>query len=83
MNESVRWSELENVVRAAVGAELAAVDYRETYRDENKDGKDRKRVLLSVELQSHERTLSGEQADDLIQKVIGACKKTLGADLLS
>lgn len=83
MNESVRWSELENVVRAAVGAELAAVDYRETYRDENKDGRDRKRVLLSVELQSHERTLSGEQADDLIQKVIGACKKTLGADLLS
>lgn len=81
--ESVRWSEMENVVRAAVGAELAAVTYRETYRDEKKDGKNRKRVLMTVELQRHDATLSGEQADELVGKVIGACSEKLSAELLS
>ena len=81
--ESVRWSDMEHVVRAAVGSELAGVTYRETYRDAKKDGKDRKRVLMSVELQSHEATLSGQQADDLVGQVIGACRDKLSAELLS
>ncbi len=81
--ESVRWNEMENVVRAAVGEDLANLSYKETYRDEKKDGKDRKRVLMSVELQRHDATLSGDQADELIQKVIGACKSNLNAELLS
>lgn len=81
--ESVRWSELESVVRAAVGESLADVAYRETYRDAERDGKDRKRVLLSVELQKDDATLSGDEADALIQAVIGACKEKLSAELLS
>ncbi len=83
VSESVRWSDMEHVVRAAVGSELAAVTYRETYRDAKKDGKDRKRVLMSVELQSHKATLSGQQADDLVGQVIGACRDQLSAELLS
>ncbi len=83
VDESVRWSDMEHVVRAAVGSELAGVTYRETYRDANKDGKDRKRVLMTVELQSHEATLSGQQADDLVGQVIGACRDQLSAELLS
>ena len=81
--EQVRWSEMENVVRAAVGSELADVSYLETYRDETKDGKDRKRILMSVRLQRHDSTLSGAQADELIGKVIGACQEQLDAQLLS
>ncbi len=81
--ESIRWSEMENVVRAAIGSELADLSYLETYRDEKRDGKDRKRILLSVELQRHDSTLSGDQADQLIGKVIGACKEKLNAELLS
>ena len=80
--EKTRWVELENVVRAAIGEELVDLSYRETYRDEKRDGKDRKRVLLSVELQRQDSTLSGQQADDLIQQVIGACKEKLNADLV-
>ncbi|MGB7344437.1 MAG: phenylalanine--tRNA ligase subunit beta [Pirellulaceae bacterium] len=83
MAESIRWSEMENVVRAAVGEELADLVYRETYRDEKKDGKDRKRVLISLELQRHDSTLSGDQADALIQSVISAFEKKLSAQLLS
>ncbi len=57
-------------------SELASVTYRETYRDEKKDGKNRKRVLMTVELQRHDATLSGEQADELVSKVIGHAAKS-------
>ncbi len=57
--------------------------YRETHRDEKKDGKNRKRVLMTVELQRHDSALSGEQADELVGKVIGECSKNLSAELLS
>ena len=81
--ESVRWNEMEDVVRAAVGTELAGVRYQETYRDEKKDGKDRKRVLMTVQLQRDDATLSGDQADELIGQVIAACQEKLAAELLS
>jgi phenylalanyl-tRNA synthetase beta chain len=82
MAESVRWSELENVVRSAVGEQLHSIAYRETYRDVDKDGKDRKRILLSMQLQRFDATLSGEEADALVQSVIGNCRDKLGAELL-
>lgn len=81
--ESVRWSELERVVRSAVGADLAAISYRETYRDPDKDGAATKRVLLSVELQRHDATLSGSQADQLIHQIVSACHQQLAAELLA
>ncbi len=81
--ESVAWSEMERAVRAAVGSELAGVTYRETYRDPEKDGQDRKRVLMTVELQRSDATLSGQQADDLIGSVIRSCQQELAAELLS
>lgn len=83
VSESVRWNELQNVVRQAVGDDLAGVTYRETYRDTNKDGEDKKRILLSVELQSHSETLSGDQADKLVGRAIKQCSDQLGALLLS
>lgn len=80
--ESTRWGELEEVVRSAVTHSLADVRYRETYRDAGRDGEDRKRVLLTVELQSQTETLSGDQADSLIGSVIEACGKKLDAKLV-
>ncbi|MEM9645423.1 MAG: phenylalanine--tRNA ligase subunit beta, partial [Planctomycetota bacterium] len=80
--ESVRWGELETVVRAAVDENLTDVRYQETYRDAQRDGADTKRVLLSLELQSQTETLSGSQADVLVQKVIAACNQQLDAKLL-
>ncbi|MEL6107975.1 MAG: phenylalanine--tRNA ligase subunit beta [Planctomycetota bacterium] len=80
--EAVRWNDLENVVRSAVGDQLKAVTYRETYRDPAKDGKDTKRILLTVQLQRDDGTLSGEEADSLVDSVIGDCQAKLGAKLL-
>ena len=83
VKENVAWREMERVVRSAIGESLASVSYRETYRDAEKDGKDHKRVLMSVELQRHDSTLSGDQADTLVGQLIEACKKELAAELLS
>ena len=80
--EAVRWNDLENVVRSAVGDQLKAVTYRETYRDPEKDGKETKRILLSVQLQRDDRTLSGDEADALVESVVGDCRSKLGAELL-
>lgn len=82
MAEAVRWNELEGIVRAAVGSQLKSVTYRETYRDPERDGKDTKRILLSLQLQKDDATLSGEEADALVQSVIGDCRSKLGAELL-
>ncbi len=82
MKETVRWNDLENVVRSAVGQPLKSVRYRETYRDAAKDGKDRKRVLLTVQLQRDDATLSGDEADAMVGRVIDHCKKELDAELL-
>jgi phenylalanyl-tRNA synthetase beta chain len=81
--ESVQWRDLERVVRSAVGTDLTELTYRETYRDPNKDGRDRKRVLMTVELQRHDTTLSGSQADELVHRVIEACRSQLSAELLA
>lgn len=83
VGEAIRWREMEGVVRAAVGEDLADITYRETYRDPKKDGKDRKRVLMTLELQRHDSTLSGQQADELVGQVIEACRQQLSAELLS
>jgi len=69
-------------VRAAVGTELAAVNYKETYRDPAKDGADRKRILLSVELQKSDATLTGAEADAMIASILNECQRSVGAKLL-
>ncbi len=81
--ESVRWASLERAVRAAVGVELAGVHYRETYRDTKRDGEDRKRILLSVELRKPKTTLTHAEADLLVTSILTACENNVGAKLLS
>ena len=83
VGEKVAWREMEKVVRASVGESLAGVTYRETYRDAEKDGADRKRVLMTVELQRHDGTLSGEQAEQLVHGLIQSFEQDLSAQLLS
>lgn len=82
VDESVRWASLESAVRSAVGTELAAVHYKETYRDPARDGADRKRILLTVELQKSDSTLTGGEADAIIANILGQCERAVGAKLL-
>lgn len=83
LNTKVRWSELESTVRAVGGPLLEQVAYRETYVDATRDGEGKKRVLLTMTLRSLDETLTGKQADDICQKVIGACTDKLAAKLVA
>jgi phenylalanyl-tRNA synthetase beta chain len=80
--ESVRWDGLSSVIREAADERLADLTYQETYRNEDVDGKDRKRVLFSMELQSLTETLSGTDADTIVENVVAKCEKNLGAVLM-
>lgn len=79
---SVRWSAIEAVVRAAGGPWLETVQYRETYIDSQRDGADKKRVLLTLTLRSLDETLTGKQADAVAHNVIQQCGVQLNAKLV-
>ncbi|MCH2182667.1 MAG: phenylalanine--tRNA ligase subunit beta [Mariniblastus sp.] len=82
VDEGVRWSELESTVRQAAGELLENVEYRETFRDQEKDGDGKKRVLLSVTLRSPSETLTGEMADQVSRGIVSGCQEKLAAALL-
>jgi len=82
VDEAVRWATLESTVRQAAGKELESVAYRETYRDSQKDGPGKKRLIFSVTLRSADRTLTGDEADTIRQRIVAACTGQHGARLL-
>ena len=83
VDNAVRWSALETAVRQSAGDLLESVTYRETFRDENKDGPGKKRLLLSVTLRSSSGTLTGQQLDEVSQQIIANCDRQLGAKVLA
>jgi phenylalanyl-tRNA synthetase beta chain len=82
VEESIRWSQLAATARDAGGDCVEHVEYQETYRDPSKDGAGKKRLLFSVTLRSAERTLTGEEAEAIRDRMVAACGKQHGARLL-
>ena len=82
VENAVRWSDLESTVRSACGPLLESVQYRETFRDEKRDGPDKKRLLLSVVLRSEESTMTGQQAEEICQSIIAGCESEHSATLV-
>lgn len=82
VENSVNWDALEKTVRSRGGELLEAVDFREVFRDEAKDGKTKKRMLLSVTLRSADSTLTGEEVDVVCQSIISGCEEEHSAVLL-
>ena len=83
VDNSVHWLDLEATVRAAGGELLEEVLYRETFRNAKKDGDSKKRLLLSVLLRSSDATLTGEQADEVCQRIVSQCGDKHAATLVS
>ncbi len=83
VDNGVHWSDLESTVSSAGGELLETIEYRETFRDEKKDGSNRKRLLMSVTLRSAEATLTGDEADSICRKIIDACNRKHSATLLA
>lgn len=83
VDNSVQWQDLESTVRSVGGDYCKAINYRETFRNEAKDGPDKKRLLMSITLQSESETLSGEQAEEVCKTIVDACLKNHAAELVA
>jgi phenylalanyl-tRNA synthetase beta chain len=82
VDESIRWAELAQTVTTAAGTALETLAYCETYRDAKKDGPNKKRLLFSLDFRLPDRTLTSEEADEIRDRVITACRTAHAATLL-
>ncbi len=82
LDDAIHWTDLENTVRDSGGGLLESVNYRETFRDEKKDGSGKKRILMTVTLRSPSETLTGEKAEEVSRRIINNCRKNHAAVLV-
>ena len=83
VDEVLQWQSLHGVIAQSAGPLCVEILFREIYRDTKRDGTGKKRVLLTLKLQSATDTLRSEQADEVVASVLGACRSQLGAELLA
>lgn len=82
VDEAIRWADLRATIVSAAGEQLEEVKYLDTYRDPAKDGAGKKRLLFSMSLRSLDRTLTGEEVDQVRDRVVAACSHQHAAALL-
>jgi phenylalanyl-tRNA synthetase beta chain len=80
LDEHIRWSELEAVVRASAGPNLESVGFGGQYRGQQ-IGANRKSYLVTLSYRAADRTLTHEEVEQAQAAVIEACGKKLGAAL--
>ncbi len=83
VDESLRWADLAITVRESGGNLLEEVAYQDVYRDTQRDGTGKKRLLFSITLRSSETTLTNEQADEIRDRIVAACGQQHAAMLLA
>ena len=78
--EAVRWADLAATVRQHGGPCFESLEYRDTYRDPQRLG-DRKSLLFTISLRWAEGTLTSQQADEVRDRIVAACRTAHGAEL--
>ncbi len=81
VDEGTQWASVSQACTQSAGPLLQKVDYRETYRDAQKDGAGKKRLLLSLHFQSLDRTLTSDEVDVDVARIIAACGQQFDARL--
>jgi len=81
VDETVRWGELADTVRELAGGYFEQLTYLDTYRDPERLGPDKKSLLMNLSLRWSQGTMTGEQADELRDRIVDACRKRHGAEL--
>jgi len=81
VDESVRWADVAATVRQSGGPHFESLDYCDTYRDAKRLGDGKKSLLFSIALRSADGTLTNQQADEVRDRVVAACRKKHGAEL--
>ncbi len=80
VSRSMSWSDLETAVVAAGGLTLAAVEYLDTFQGGNLAA-DEQSVHFGMTFRHPDRTLTGDEVDQVVKVIIEACTARLGAKL--
>jgi len=81
VDERICWADLEATVKAAAGADLESIQYRDTYRDPQRLGAGKKSQLLTILLRRLSGTLTSREADEIRDAIVAACQHAHGAAL--
>ncbi len=81
VDEAVRWAEVAGTVRENAKPFFEGLEYRDTYRDPQRLGGGKKSLLFTISLRSAEGTLTGQQADQVRDRIVAACREAHGAEL--
>ncbi len=81
VDEAVRWADVAATVKANGGPCLEHLEYRQTYRDPERLGEDKKSLLMTITLRWKEGTLTSQQADEIRDQIVAACREKHGAEL--
>ncbi|MFY9253437.1 MAG: phenylalanine--tRNA ligase subunit beta [Fuerstiella sp.] len=78
--ESLKWADLAAVVAESGGELLQDVSFGGQYRGKGIDA-DKKSYLVSCRFLAADRTLTAEEVEASVQKILSACKEQLDANL--
>ena len=81
VDERVRWADIARTVAAKSRPYFEELQYQDTYRDEKRLGADKKSLLMRLVLRSGEGTMTNQQADELRDQIVAACRREHGAEL--
>ena len=81
VDESVRWADVAATVNANGGQCLERLDYCDTYRDPKRLGEGKKSLLMTMTLRWKDGTLTSQQADEIRDQVVTACRAKHAAEL--
>jgi phenylalanyl-tRNA synthetase beta chain len=81
VNESIRWAEVERLVRTAGGELVESIQYQETYRDPQRLGAGKKSLLFTLQLRSAAATLTNEEADGVRERIVAILAQQVGGEL--
>jgi phenylalanyl-tRNA synthetase beta chain len=80
LSRAVQWGELDQVVNRAGGSNLETVSYLDTFRGGNLP-EDMQSVHFSMVFRHPERTLTGEEVERAVSKVVDECERRFSARL--
>lgn len=81
VDERVTWAEVASTVRETAKPLAEGLAFVDVYRDDERLGKGKKSLLMTLTLRSHEGTLTSEAADGVRDRVVAAVKSNYGGEL--
>jgi phenylalanyl-tRNA synthetase beta chain len=78
--EAVSWSELSQTATSAAGSLLQSLSFGGQYRGKQIDA-DRKSYVVTCRFLAPDRTLTAEEVDEAVQRIVATCEQKLSAKL--